>query len=372
MSPRKRRPRPRSARRSRSPRPTRRQRRSPWPAEPLRPGTPRARRAGLEPSGGAGGGRRGCLLRCRDEAEIADHRHPRPVPGATTISPPDVPYAAAAAARGPVRWLHAALFDNVALKFLSLGARGDRVPARQHRSRQRHSPAKRRARVSELACRQGVGPDRWSEVQVTIRGSWRRVRAFDEHKIEPIATSILSRAPTGDIEITPDMIRTASGKAAGRAHVASVSPRRFGSRSTAAATSLSRSRRHLVRPPEARLRAVRRTSCAADGQGPRRRRPGRRAAPEFTRSRSRSMVRPDDASCSDLSPGVAEHRHWSAMAPPPVEVHVTISEELVTRTLPGLPIAVRATPCQRAAGAPPAPTATSRSGRSRRHRSTSR
>jgi len=114
-------------------------------------------------------------------------------------------------------WLHAALFDNVGLKFLSM-VLAITVFLLVNTDRDR-----------EIAARVGVSytmPDdkvlvseRLDEVRVTIKGPWQRLRRFDEREIERINID-LRRAQSGEVTITPDMITLPSGLS-----VTSISPR---------------------------------------------------------------------------------------------------------------------------------------------------
>src|SRR5206468_3961553 len=51
---------------------------------------------------------------------------------------------------------------------------------------------------------------RQDEVLVTIKGPWRKLRKFDSRELERVNLD-LRRAPSGDVPITPDMIRVPSG-----------------------------------------------------------------------------------------------------------------------------------------------------------------
>ncbi len=264
-----------------------------------------------------------------------------------SISPP-LPSPEPAPERGAVaRWLHAALFDNVALKFLSL-VLAVTVFLLVNTDRDSEISTKVTLAYQSLPADKVLVSDRLEDVQVTIRGSWRRVRAFDEHKIEPIAID-LSRAPTGDIEITPDMIRTASGKLPVGLSVASISPRTI-------RVAFERSRDKIVEitplitgyPKHGYVvtgvKAVPATVKVRGGEG---------LVAALSALRTREV--PVDGATDDvvLQTQVVSPNTVVVEGSPLVEVHVTISEELVTRKLPGLPIAVRATPCHGAPGAPP-------------------
>jgi YbbR domain-containing protein len=141
----------------------------------------------------------------RAPARAAKPPPPSPKP------PPETP-------KSPVRsWIHGALFDNVGLKFLSM-VLAITVFLLVNTDRDR-----------EISARVGVSytlPDdkvlvseRLDEVRITVKGPWRRLRQFDERELPRINLD-LRRAPTGEIAITPDMIHLPSGLA-----VTSISPR---------------------------------------------------------------------------------------------------------------------------------------------------
>jgi len=61
--------------------------------------------------------------------------------------------------------------------------------------------------------------ERLDEVRVTLKGSWRRLRKFDEREVDRINLD-LRHTSSGEIAITPDMVHLPSGVA-----VASINPR---------------------------------------------------------------------------------------------------------------------------------------------------
>lgn len=106
--------------------------------------------------------------------------------------------------RGLVRrWLHGALFENVGLKFLSM-VLAVTVFLLVNTDKER-----------EITVRVGVKyeypgdkvlvSEQLDEVRVTIKGEWRRLRAFDERELGRIRLD-LTNAPTGEVAITTDMI----------------------------------------------------------------------------------------------------------------------------------------------------------------------
>ncbi|HTR53863.1 MAG TPA: CdaR family protein [Kofleriaceae bacterium] len=113
--------------------------------------------------------------------------------------------------RGAIRrWIHGALFENVGLKFLSM-VLAITVFLLVNTDRDR-----------EITARVGVSytlPDdkvlvspRLDEVQVVIKGPWRRLSRFDERELDRIHLD-LRRAASGEtpIRVTPEMIHLPPG-----------------------------------------------------------------------------------------------------------------------------------------------------------------
>lgn len=107
--------------------------------------------------------------------------------------------------RGVVRrWIHGALFDNLLLKFLSmvlavtvfLLVNTDKDNDITVRASLKYDYPADKVLVSEEV----------PEVRVTIQGPWRRLKEFDERQLGEIRLD-LSNAPTGEVPITPDMVK---------------------------------------------------------------------------------------------------------------------------------------------------------------------
>jgi len=101
------------------------------------------------------------------------------------------------------RWIHGALFDNVGLKFLSL-VLAVTVFLLVNTDKEREITVRVGVKYEYPADKVLVS-DPLEEVRVTIKGAWRRLRAFDERELGRIRLD-LQNAPTGDVAITPDMI----------------------------------------------------------------------------------------------------------------------------------------------------------------------
>ncbi len=115
------------------------------------------------------------------------------------------------------RWLRGAFLDNIGLKFLSL-VLAVTVFLLVNDDKDR-----------EITVRVGVLyvlPDdkvlvseRLDEVRVTLRGPWRRLRRFDERELGRISLDLRS-SPTGEIAFTSDMVHPPAGL-----NVSAISPR---------------------------------------------------------------------------------------------------------------------------------------------------
>jgi len=106
------------------------------------------------------------------------------------------------------RWLRGALFDNLALKFLSM-VLAVTVFLLVNTDKDR-----------EMVARVGVSytlPDdkvliseRIEDVRVTVRGSWQRLRRFDQKAADRINID-LRHVANGDVAITPEMVHLPAG-----------------------------------------------------------------------------------------------------------------------------------------------------------------
>lgn len=138
----------------------------------------------------------------------------RPKPGGSGATPPPDPPTERGAIR---RWIHGALFDNLALKGLSM-ILAITVFLLVNTDRDREITA--RVGVSYTLPEDRVlVSERLDEVRITIKGAWQRLRRFDERELERINID-LRRAPSGEIPITTDMIDLPAGLT-----ITSISPR---------------------------------------------------------------------------------------------------------------------------------------------------
>lgn len=246
------------------------------------------------------------------------------------VNPPPKPPPTIESPKSPVRsWIHGALLDNVGLKFLSM-VLAITVFLLVNTDRDR-----------EISARVGVSytmPDdkvlvseRLDEVKITVKGPWRRLRRFDEREVPRINLD-LRHAPTGEVAITPDMIHLPSGLS-----VTSISPRsvrvafdRRVERIVEVSPQLAGRPQHgyvvaeakpqpatiKVRGPEGTLSvlsSVKTHEIPVEGRAD-------------TFSTEAALALPDGVETD---------------GPSQVVVQVVVDEELVTRKIPGLTVAVR-------------------------------
>jgi YbbR domain-containing protein len=128
-------------------------------------------------------------------------------PGRTRSPPPLAPDPPPE--RGAVRRaLQSAMFDNVGLKFLSMVLA---VTVFLLVNTDKDREITKRIGVSyTLPDDKVLVSERIDEVRVTLKGSWRRLRKFDEHEIDRINLD-LRRVSSGEIAISNDMIHVPSG-----------------------------------------------------------------------------------------------------------------------------------------------------------------
>jgi YbbR domain-containing protein len=246
------------------------------------------------------------------------------------IPPPLPPKPSDPPPRGAVaRWVHGALLDNVGLKFLSIVLAATLfLLVNTDKDR-------------EITARVGVSytlPDdkvlvseRLDEIRVTIKGPWRRLRRFDERELDRISLD-LRRAPTGEVAITPDMIHLPAGLS-----VTAISPRTvrvaFDKRIEKVvelATTVTGHPEHgyvvasvKAVPATARVRGAERILAALS----------------VIRTRELSLDNRRDSFTAN--PELETPDGVELVGSQHVTVKVQIDEELVTRKLPGLTVAVR-------------------------------
>lgn len=111
------------------------------------------------------------------------------------------------------RWLRGALFDNVALKFLSM-VLAVTVFLLVNTDKDREIVA--RIGVSYMLPDDKVlMSDRLEEVRVTVKGPWQRLRRFDRREVDRINLD-LRHVASGELAITPEMIHLPSGLKVGQ------------------------------------------------------------------------------------------------------------------------------------------------------------
>lgn len=273
-------------------------------------------------------------MRSRHESISSLGRVPSRVPRPATPLPP-LPPTQPPESGGIRRWIHGALFDNLALKFLSLVLaitvfllvntdRDSELTARVRVLRTPPPPDK--VLVSDLP----------QEVTVTIKGSWRRLREFDERELQPIDLD-LRDASSGDITITNGMIHTDRGQLPLGLSIASIEPRtihvvfeRKVQKVVAVNPTVTGHPSHgylvtgvRAEPPTIVVRGAEGTLSALSSIATRE---------VSVDNRSESFVEETDPAPPD---GV------ELVGTPKIVLHIAIDEELVTRKFPGIAVGVR-------------------------------
>ena len=235
-------------------------------------------------------------------------------------------------ARGVIRRLvHGALFDNIGLKFLSL-VLAVTVFLLVNTDKDREITARIGVSYSLPTDKDKVlVSERLDEVRVTIKGPWQRLRKFDEREVERINLD-LSRAPAGDVVITPDMIHLPANL-----NITSISPRTVHVAFDRRVEKLVEINVPVSGRPEhgfvaSEVKPVPATIKVRGAESTLRALASVQTREVSFESRAESFVAeteivPPDGVDVEGSPGVV--------------VHVAIDEELVTRKLPALTVSVR-------------------------------
>jgi YbbR domain-containing protein len=248
-------------------------------------------------------------------------RPPAPVPPAEPQPPP----------RGALRrWIRGALLDNIGIKFLSLVLA---VTVFLLVNTDKEREIRVRAFVEyKYPADKVLTSDPLDEVTVAIKGPWRRLRNFDERELNRIKLD-LSRAQTGEVPITSDLVSLPPGL-----EVVSIVPPvirvAFDKRveKTVEVTPVTEGRpkhgyvvtEHKVVPATVRVRGGERLLEAL-------------ASIRTHEVSVQGATEPFDTRI-DLAPPAGVETDPGQH----VTVFVRIDEELVTKRLPGLPIAIRA------------------------------
>jgi YbbR domain-containing protein len=227
------------------------------------------------------------------------------------------------------RWLRSALLDNVGLKFLSM-VLAITVFLLVNTDRDREISA--RVGVSySLPEDKVLVSDRVDEVRVTIKGPWRRLRKFDERELERINLD-LRRAPAGDITLTPDLVHLPSGLSVDSItpHSVHVAWDRRADKVVEVTPQVTGRPQHGYEVSE--IKAVPATVKVRGAEGT-------LAALLAVRTREVSVDGRTESFTADTEAEPPDG--VELVGAPQVLLHVTIDEELVSRKLPGLTVAVR-------------------------------
>jgi YbbR domain-containing protein len=173
--------------------------------------------------------------------------------------------------------------------------------------------------------------DRIDDVRVTLKGSWRRLRKLDARELDPIHLD-LRRAPGNDIMISNDMIHVPSGVT-----ITSISPRyvhvvfdrRLDKVVEVTPVTTGRPQHGYVVDEIKPLRPTIKLRGAE----------GTLAALTAVRTREISLEGRTDSFVAETE--VAPPDGVEVVGNPRISVQIRVDEELVTRKLPGLAIAIR-------------------------------
>jgi YbbR domain-containing protein len=245
-----------------------------------------------------------------------------PQPARSPVDPPPE--------RGVVRrWLRGALFDNLGLKFLSM-VLAVTVFLLVNTDKDR-----------EMTVQVGVSytlpedkvlvSDRIDDVRVTLKGSWRRLRKIDPREIDRVNLD-LRHATSGEIAISSDLIHLPSGVA-----ITSISPRyvhvAFDKRVdkvVAVTPGVSGRPEHgyvvdEIKPLPATIKLL----------------GGERLLASLTQVRTREISLEGHTDSFITETEVLPPEGTELVGNPRVSVQIRLDEELVTRKLPGLTVAVK-------------------------------
>jgi YbbR domain-containing protein len=242
---------------------------------------------------------------------------PRPAPE----PPPD---------RGAVRrWLRGAMFENLGLKFLSMVlALTVFLLVNTDKDRETTILVGVSYRMPEDKV---LVSDRIDDVRVTIKGSWRRLRKFDPREIDRVNLD-LRHLSSGEIAISNDMIHLPSGVL-----ITSISPRyvrvvfdkRIEKIVEVGTVATGRPQHGYVveetkpLPPTIKLRG------------------GERALASVTAVHTREVSLEGRTDSFVTEAEVVPPDGTEVVGNPRISVQIRIDEELVTRKLPGVPVAIR-------------------------------
>jgi len=227
------------------------------------------------------------------------------------------------------RWVRGALLDNVGLKFLAL-VLAVTVFLLVNTDKEREIRVRAFLEYKVPADKVLIS-DRLDEVTVAIKGPWRRLRNFDEREINRI-TLDLSHAPTGEVPITADLVSLPQGL-----KVVSITPhevrvafdKRIEKTVEVAAALEGRPQHgyimagHKVVPATVRVRG------------------GERLLAALTQIRTHEVSVQGRTESFDTQIDLAPPAGVETDSGQHVTVLAEIQEELVTKRLPGLPVAIR-------------------------------
>jgi len=248
------------------------------------------------------------------------------IPAAPTPPPEPPPPPPRGALR---RWIRGALFDNVGVKFLSLLLAVTvflLVNTDKEREIRVRAFVEYKYPPDKVLTSEPLG-----EVTVTIQGPWRRLRIFDERELNRI-TLDLSRTPTGEVPIPHDLVSLPPGL-----KVVSIVPHAvrvaFDKRVEKTVEVVAAA---VGRPAHGYIVAEQKVVPATVQV-----RGGERLLAALTSIRTHEVSVQGAAEPFDTQIDLAPPAGVETDSGQRVTVYVRIEEELVTRRLSGLPVAIR-------------------------------
>ena len=232
--------------------------------------------------------------------------------------------------RGAVRrWIRGALLDNLGLKILSL-VLAVTVFLLVNTDKEREIRVRAFLEYKYPADKVLIS-DRLDEVTLTIKGPWRRLRNFDERELNRIMLD-LSTAPTGEVPIEQSQVSLPPGLS-----VVSITPRavrvafdkRVEKTVEVAPVTAGRPQHGYVVSDQKAVPATVRV------------RGGERLLAALTSIRTHEVSVQSRTESFDTQIDLAAPAGVETDPGQRVTVYVRIEEELVTKRLPGLPVAIR-------------------------------
>lgn len=227
------------------------------------------------------------------------------------------------------RWLHGAFFDNVGLKFLSMVlAVTVFLVVNDDKAREM---TVRVPVVYQLPDDKVLTSERLTEVQVTVKGPWRRIRKFDEKELGKLSID-LRNTPNGEIEIKTDMLTTPAGVT-----IAAVTPRSMPVKFDKRTERVVEVQPAVAGRPQHGYIALEIKAVPATVKL----RGAEQLLAALPSVRTREISLEGRTETFSTPAGIAPPEGMEVVGSDSINVHVQIDEELVTRKIPDLAISIK-------------------------------